>query len=129
MQTLVGKHLHKAVEPPIIIYHTVTDAPLVPLFGGLLSFFLNDHLPLGKIADYHSPFSQLVCDEMRSFMQTVSLFVVPAVALEPTNVVEASLVVDTRCQHFDSEIKSYNTIMAYLTLLPFLLLLARLVLP
>src|SRR5256884_9300086 len=75
MQTLVGKHLHKAVEPPIIIYHTVTDAPLVPLFGGLLSFFLNDHLPLGKIADYHSPFSQLVCDEMRSFMQPVSLFV------------------------------------------------------
>src|SRR6266702_3303546 len=35
-QTLVDKHLHKAVEPPIIIYHPVADAPLVPLLGGLV---------------------------------------------------------------------------------------------
>src|SRR6266851_3378167 len=34
MQTLVGKHLHKAIQTPIIVHQTVADAPLVPLFGG-----------------------------------------------------------------------------------------------
>ena len=75
MQTLILEHLHKAVETPIIIYHAVTDAPLVPLFGGLVPLLFDDHLPLGKIADHHSPFSQLVRDEMGGFVQTVVLFV------------------------------------------------------
>src|SRR5712692_3217214 len=74
-QTLVGQHLHKAVESPIIIHHAVADAPPGALFGGLLLLFLHDHLPLGKIANHHSSFSQSVCDQVRSFMQTVALFV------------------------------------------------------
>ncbi len=41
-QTLVGKHLHKAVETPIIIYHAVAQLPLAPVFGGLMYFqFIN----------------------------------------------------------------------------------------
>jgi hypothetical protein len=126
--TLVRKHVHKAIKPPTIIHHAVAHAALLALFGGLLLVFLDDHLPLGKIANHHSSFSQSVCDEMRSFMQRVALFVafafrdaaihlgemdvaarllltavalgtklvelsvVPAVALEPADVVEASLV-------------------------------------
>ena len=74
-QTLVGKHLHKAIKTPIIIYHSIANAPLVPLFGDLLVFFLDDHLPLGEITDHHSSFSQLVCDEVGGFVQTVLLFV------------------------------------------------------
>jgi hypothetical protein len=41
MQTLVPKHLHKAVESPVIIDHAVTDTPLPPLLGGLLFLFLD----------------------------------------------------------------------------------------
>ncbi len=73
-QTLVDKHLHKAIETPIIIHHAVADLPLLALLGGLILALLDDHLPLGKIADHHSPFSQSVCDEMGGFMQTVVLF-------------------------------------------------------
>src|SRR5205085_5271703 len=72
--TLVGKHLHKTIEPPIIVHHAVADLPLAPLFAGLMLLLLDDHLPLGKIADHHSPFSQSVRDEMRGFVQTVLLF-------------------------------------------------------
>jgi hypothetical protein len=74
-QTLVFEHLHKAVETPVIIDHAVADASLVPLPTGLVLSLLDDHLPLGKIANHHSPFSQSVCDEMRGFVQTVPLFV------------------------------------------------------
>src|SRR5712692_9344748 len=73
--TLVLKHMHKAVESPIIIHHAVADAPLLGLFRGLFLVFLHDHLPLGKIANDNSSFSQFASDEMRSFMQTVALFV------------------------------------------------------
>src|SRR5947209_4994787 len=73
-QTLVVKHLHKAIETPIIIDHTVTYLSLALFLGGLVLLFLDDHLPLGKIADHHSPFSQSVCDQMGGFMQTVLLF-------------------------------------------------------
>src|SRR3989442_3615337 len=31
-RALVKKHLNKAVEPPIIIYHPVSNTPLLPLF-------------------------------------------------------------------------------------------------
>src|SRR5258708_5686093 len=51
-QTLIGKHLHKTVESPVIIDHSVTDTPLVPLLPGLMLFLRNDHLPLGKIAEW-----------------------------------------------------------------------------
>src|SRR5690242_21905858 len=73
MQTLIGKYLHKARETPIIIYQTVTNLSFSPFFAGLMFLFLDDHLPLGKIAEHHSPFSQSVGDEMGSFMQTVLL--------------------------------------------------------
>ena len=73
-QTLVVKHLHKAVETPIIIHHAVADLPLAPLFVGLALLLLDDHLPLGKIANDHGPFSQSARDEMGGFMQTVPLF-------------------------------------------------------
>jgi hypothetical protein len=73
-QTLVCKHLHKAVETPVIVDHAVPYAPLVSLFAGLALSLLDDHLPLGKIADHHSPFSQSVRDEMGGFVQTVALF-------------------------------------------------------
>jgi len=73
-QTLVLKHLHKAVETPIIIYQAVAYLPLALLFGGLVLLFLDDHLPLGKIANDHSPSSQCASDEMGGFMQTVLLF-------------------------------------------------------
>src|SRR5713101_8958699 len=72
-QTLVGKHLHKAVEAPIIIDHAVTDFAFFPLFGGLVLLFLDDHLPLGKITDDNSSFSQFARDEMGCFVQTVLL--------------------------------------------------------
>src|SRR6266568_292718 len=48
-QTLVGQHLHKAIETPIIIYHAIADLPLPPFLGDLLLPLLDDHLPLGKI--------------------------------------------------------------------------------
>src|ERR1700730_15863403 len=73
-QTLVGKHLHKAVETPIIIYHSITNLPFPFLFRGLVLFFLDGHLPLGKIAYDHSSFSQSVRDEVGGFVQTVLLF-------------------------------------------------------
>jgi hypothetical protein len=72
-QTLVLEHLHKAVETPIIIYHAVSSLPLALFLVGLMFLFLDDHLPLGKIANDHSPFSQCASDEMGGFMQTVSL--------------------------------------------------------
>jgi hypothetical protein len=72
-QTLVGKHPHKAVETPIIVHHAVAYLPLPSFFGSLVLLLLDDHLPLGKIADDHSPFSQCASDEMGGFMQTVSL--------------------------------------------------------
>ncbi len=146
--TLVLKHLHKAIEPPIIIHHAVADLPLAPLCAGFLLLLPDDHLPLGKIADHHSPFSQSVCDEMGGFMQTVALFialafghplvdprevevaarlllaavslganfvqllVVPAVAAEAADVVEASLVVDARRQRLDAQIESDDALLA-----------------
>src|SRR5579859_629698 len=73
VQTLVSQHLHKAVETPIIIHHAVANLSLALFFGGLFLFLPYDHLPLGKIAKHHSPFSQSVCDEMGGFMQTVLL--------------------------------------------------------
>jgi len=72
-QTLVREHLHKAVEPPIIIHQAVAYLSLAPFFRGLLFFLFDDHLLLGKIADHHSPFSQSVRDEMGGFVQTVPL--------------------------------------------------------
>ncbi len=45
-RTLVGQHLHKAIETPIIIHHAVAYVPLAPLFRGLPVSFLDDHLPL-----------------------------------------------------------------------------------
>jgi fumarate reductase subunit D len=45
------------------------------ILSRLLLLLLDDHLPLGKIADHHSPFSQSVRDEMGGLMQTVLLFV------------------------------------------------------
>ncbi len=74
-QTLVFEHLHKAVETPVIIDHAVPDAPLVPLLAGFALSLLDNHLPLGKIANHHSPFSQSVRDKMGGFVQTVPLFV------------------------------------------------------
>ncbi len=74
-QTLVGKHLHKAVESLIIIHHAVPNVSFSPLFGGLALVFVHDHLLLRKITDDHSSFSQCARDEMRRFVQTVSLFV------------------------------------------------------
>src|SRR5260370_22815588 len=163
-QTLIFEHLHKAVEPPIIVDHTIADAPFVPLLPGLMLLLFDDHLPLGKIADHHSPFSQSVRDEMGGFMQTVLLFttlllrnplvhlgemdvaagfllalvsfganliellVVPPIPLEPTDMVEAPLVVVACCQGLDTQVKGHNAILAYGVALPFFPLLARLVL-
>ena len=73
VQTLVFQHLHKAIKTPIIIHHAVTDLSLALFLVGLVLLFLDDHLPLGKIANDHSPFSQCASDEMGGFMQTVSL--------------------------------------------------------
>src|SRR6266851_5182962 len=72
-QTLIGKHLHKAVESPIIIHQAVAQASLVSLFTSFMLLFLDDHLPLGKIADDNSSFSQFASDEMGCFVQTVLL--------------------------------------------------------
>lgn len=58
MQALIFQHLHKVIETPIIVHHPVSDAPFVPFFVGFVFLFLEDHLPLGKIAYYHSSFSQ-----------------------------------------------------------------------
>lgn len=74
MQALVLKHLHKAIETPIIVHQPVADLSFPSFFTGLVFLFLGDHLLLGKITYYHSSFSQLVGDEMRGFMQAVPLF-------------------------------------------------------
>ena len=110
--------------------------------------FLDDHLPLGKIANDNSSFSQFASDKARGFMQIVpvcvarafghtlvpirekdvaarlllapvpfradfvQLFVVPAIALEAADVVEASLVVDAGYQGFDAQVKGHNTVFA-----------------
>ena len=74
-QTLVLEHLHKAIESSIIIDHAIAHASLVLLFMSLMLLLGNDHLPLGKIANHHSPFSESVCDKMGGFVQTVLLFV------------------------------------------------------
>jgi hypothetical protein len=50
-QTLVDQHLHKAVEPPIIIHQAVAYPSLVSLLTSFLLVFLDDHLQLGKIAN------------------------------------------------------------------------------
>jgi len=73
-QTLVFKHLDKAIKTPIIIHRTIADASLASLLGSLLLVLLPDHLPLGKIAYDHSSFSQSARDQMGSFVQTVLLF-------------------------------------------------------
>src|SRR5712691_7520297 len=62
-QTLVGKHLHKAIKTPIIIHHAIADVSLALLFGSLFFCFLDDHLPLGEIADHHSA-STMMCPPM-----------------------------------------------------------------
>ena len=51
-QTLIFKHLYKAVETPIIIHRAIAETPLLALLGRLLLLlvFLPDYLPLGKIA-------------------------------------------------------------------------------
>ena len=64
----VGKHLHEAREPPIVI-----DRPMEGFL--MLGMLLGDHLPLLKISDHHSPFNQFVSDEMRGFLQTVTTLV------------------------------------------------------
>jgi hypothetical protein len=127
-QALVFEHLHKTVETPIIVDHPIANLPFPLLFRGLLFLLVHDHLPLGKITDDHSSFSQSVRDKRGGFVQTVvlfaafafgdalvhvreinvtsrllltsislradfvQLFVVPAIALEPANVVEAALI-------------------------------------
>ena len=73
-QTLVGKHLHKARETPIIVNQTVSDLPLASFLRSFLLVCFENHLLLGKIANDHSAFSQSVGDKMRCFVQTVALF-------------------------------------------------------
>ena len=162
-QTLVFEHLHKAIETPIIIHQAVADTSLVPIFGDLMLLLLDDHLPLGKIANDNSPLSQSVRDEMGGFVQTVTLLaalllsnplvdsremeipagfllaavafgaefvellVVPAIALESADVVEASLVVKACCQGLDAQVKGHDAVIAHGTSLPLFLLLAGLV--
>ncbi len=67
-QTYVLEHRHKLVKYPIIIHQAVKGLVLLLLF-------LHDHLPLGKVANHHNPFSQSVSDEMRCLVQAVLLFV------------------------------------------------------
>ena len=56
MSTLVLKHLHKAVQAPIIEDGAMQGArPLVVGFG--------DHLPLGEIANHHGAFNQSASDD------------------------------------------------------------------
>src|SRR5260370_12765035 len=57
----------------------------------------------------------------------VQLLIVPAVAFEAANVVEAPLVVEARCQRLDTQIKGDDAILAYGVVLPFLLLFALLI--
>jgi hypothetical protein len=107
----------------------------------LVSF--HDHLPLGKVANHHGAFNQSVSDEMRGFVQTVTLFVafalrdalidltqmevparlllaeialranlvelpvVPLMAPEATNVVDAPLLVHARRQGLDAQVKGH----------------------
>ena len=73
-QTFIDKHLHEAVDVPVIIHHAVANEPLALFFEGLVLLLFDDHLPLGKIANDNSPFSQFASDEMGGFVQTVALF-------------------------------------------------------
>src|SRR5260370_6412613 len=57
----------------------------------------------------------------------VQLLIVPAVAFEAANVVEAPLVVEARCQRLDTQVKGDDAILAYRVVLPFLLLFALLI--
>ena len=66
--TLVGEHRHKAIQAPVI-----EDRPIA--LAVLLLVGLGNHLPLGEIANHHGAFNQSVGDEMRGFVQTVTLFV------------------------------------------------------
>jgi hypothetical protein len=47
---------------------------LSALLRVLVLMGFHDHLPLGKIANHHGAFNQPVSDEMRGFVQTVTLF-------------------------------------------------------
>src|SRR5260370_29796861 len=58
----------------------------------------------------------------------IELFVVPTVALEAADVVEAPLVVEACCQRLDAQVKGHNAILAYGVVLPFFPLLAGLAL-
>jgi hypothetical protein len=73
VQTLVGEHLHKTIESPIIIYQVIAYVSLAPFFAGLALLLFDDHLPKGAIANHHSPFSQCASDKMGSLVQTVLL--------------------------------------------------------
>src|SRR5258708_35101960 len=66
--TLVGEQRHKAIQAPVI-----EDRPIA--IAVLLLVGLGNHLPLGEIANHHGAFNQSVGDEMRGFVQTVTLFV------------------------------------------------------
>src|SRR5690348_3118822 len=136
--TLVGEHQHKAIQAPVI-----EDRPIA--IAVLLLVGLGNHLPLGEIANHHGAFNQSVGDEMRGFVQTVTLFValalrdalinlrevevaagfllaavplrtnrvelavVPVVALEATDRVDAPLLVHARCQRLDAQVNGEQT--------------------
>jgi hypothetical protein len=63
--TLVGEHLHKAIQAPVI-----EDRPM--LCFQMFLMFLRDHLPLGKVSDHNSSLNQFVSDETGGFMQTIT---------------------------------------------------------
>jgi len=48
----------------------------------------------------------------------IELHIIPAVALEAADVVEASLVGVARCQRLDAQVEGDNTILAYGVVLP-----------
>jgi hypothetical protein len=73
VQALVGEHLHKTLESPIIIYHAIAYVSLAPFFAGLALLLFDDHLPKGAIANYHGPFSQCASDKMGGLVQIVLL--------------------------------------------------------
>ena len=66
--TLVGEHLDKLVQTPIVV-HAAMQGFL------MLGVLLGDHLPLLKMSDHHSPFNQFVSDEMGGLVQTVTALV------------------------------------------------------
>jgi hypothetical protein len=52
-ETFVGEHLHKAIQPPIVVHH--------PMEGfEMLAMLFGDHLPPRSISDHHSAFNQQV---------------------------------------------------------------------